>query len=75
MDYMKLIGEVLDLADEIALSSMDKRHETTCKGARDIVLDVDMEIEHRVKALLANTGIAVLGEESAWQGRADSERF
>lgn len=75
VDLMKLLCAALDVSDRLTLAGVEAEHDFHAKGERDFALAVDLHVEREVKAILAASNIPVLGEELAWQGDHQAERF
>lgn len=77
--YLYCVSKALDIADELSLSSISEKHNYYSKGNRDFALEVDQEIERRLKSLLFeyDQEIPTLGEEFSWDGspRTGSQLF
>ena len=75
LNLMKLMCAALDASDHLTLAGLKGEHHYHAKGERDFALAVDLNVEREVKAILAASNIPVLGEELAWQGDQQAERF
>ena len=75
VDLMKLMCDALDACDHMTLAGIETEHDYHAKGEKDFALAVDIDVERKVKAILAASNIAVLGEELAWQGDQQAECY
>lgn len=74
-ELMCLLRSALDLSDRLTLAGLDAEHHYHAKGERDFALAVDLDVEREVKSILTASNIPVLGEELAWHGGEQAERF
>ncbi|MFC1749058.1 inositol monophosphatase family protein [Pseudomonadota bacterium] len=75
VDLKQLMTTAAEAADKLMLAGLNDVHQYHAKGDRDYALSVDLDVEREVKSILAASEIPVLGEEFAWQGEQQSERF
>ncbi len=75
VDLKHLMIEAANSADQMLREHMQQQHQYHAKGERDYALATDIEIERKVKTILQQSGIPVLGEELAWQGDEQSSEF
>lgn len=75
VDLKQLMITAADAADKLMREGLNQSHQIHLKGERDFALSVDLEVEQKVKSILASSDIPVLGEEFAWQGDQQSDRF
>lgn len=75
VDLKQLMITAADAADKLMREGLNQSHQIHLKGERDFALSVDLEVEQKVKSILASSDIPVLGEEYAWQGDQQSDTF